>query len=184
MVDYLTRNWWVLLLRGAAALVFGYLAFTSPGTTLAALVLVYGAYALVDGVLSLVAGVRIASAGGNGWMQILAGLVGLAAGAVTFVWPGPTALALVYIIAAWATLTGALQINAAIELRRAISSEWLLGLSGVLSILFGLLTFGYPGNGALAIVYLVGVYAVANGLTLVAAALSLLGVRNRAPATT
>src|SRR5262245_40282962 len=126
MVDYLTRNWWLLVLRGAVALVFGYLAFTSPGTTLAALVLVYGAYALVDGVLSLVAGVRIASAGGNGLMPILGGLVSLAAGAMTFVWPGLSAVALVYIIGAWAVLTGALQINAAIELRREIAGEWLI----------------------------------------------------------
>ena len=183
MVHYLTRNWWVLLLRGLAAIVFGVLAFTSPGATLEALVLVYGIYAVFDGVVSLVAGIGGAAGGGSRWMLILSGVVGVAAGGVAFAWPGLTATVLTYIIGFWAIVIGVLQTASAIELRGQTSGGWMVGLSGLISVLFGIVALVYPGTGALAIVYTVGIYALLNGAAMVAAGFMLLNARNRVPAT-
>jgi uncharacterized membrane protein HdeD (DUF308 family) len=177
----LSRNWWAIALRGVAAIVFGLLTFVVPGITLAALVVLFGAFAIVDGVLTLAAVARGEGGGSDQprWVLALEGLVGIAAGLVAFVWPGLTALALVYVIAAWAILTGVLAIVAAVRLRRHIDNEWWLGLSGALSVAFGVLLMAAPGAGALALVFWIGAYAVVFGALLVALAFRLRSVRSR-----
>jgi uncharacterized membrane protein HdeD (DUF308 family) len=163
MLEHLGRNWGWVVLRGIAAVLFGLLAFVWPGLTLAALIIVWGAYALADGVLALIAAYRVRDRGRPFWALLVVGLLGIAAGVVTFLWPGMTALVLLLCIAAWAVAMGIFQIIAAVRLRKAIQHEWLLGLSGVLSVLFGVLMFLQPGAGALAVVWVVAAYAVVFG---------------------
>ena len=164
LVNDLARHWWVIALRGLAAVLFGVLAFVWPGMTLAVLVLLFGAYALVDGILAIVVAVR----GGTDHRLFmgLEGVVGVLAGLVAFVFPGVTALALLYIIAFWAAVTGVLEVVAAVRLRRAITNEWGLIIGGILSVLFGIVLIVSPGAGALAVVFLIGAYAVLFGVTL------------------
>ncbi|HKF69568.1 MAG TPA: HdeD family acid-resistance protein [Vicinamibacterales bacterium] len=166
--DVLARHWWAIALRGLAAIIFGILAFAMPGVTLAVLVLLFGAYALVDGIFNIVAAVSGRSGSQSWWMVLLEGLVSVAAGLVTFFMPGLTALTLVYVISAWAIITGVLEIVAAIRLRKEITNEWWLALSGVLSIVFGALVAIAPGAGALALIFWIGAYAVVFGAMLVA----------------
>jgi uncharacterized membrane protein HdeD (DUF308 family) len=168
-----TDHWWAFGLRGLAAIVFGVLAFVWPGVTLAVLVLLWGAYALVDGVLALVGAFRTTH--DHRWGLLLEGLVGVAAGALTFVWPGLTALALVYIIAAWALVTGVLELVSAVRLRRLIDNEWRLALGALASIVFGIALLVAPGAGALALVWLIGAYAIVFGVLLIALAVRLHG---------
>ena len=169
----LARQWSWIALRGVAAIVFGALAYASPGATLATLVLFWGAYALVDGALALVGGFTMRYSGRPLWAMTVIGLIGIGAGAATFMWPGLTALTLIFIIGYWAILIGVLQIVAAIRLRKTIDNEWLLGLSGLLSIAFGLLLIIRPGEGALALVWFIGGYAIVFGVLLIALALRL-----------
>jgi len=155
------------VLRGVAGVAFAVLAVAWPGITLAALVIVYGAYALADGVLALVAAWQVRDAGRPfGWL-IVVGLLGIAAGVVTFLWPGITAMALLMLIAAWAFMMGIFQIAAAIRLRKEIEGEWMLLLSGVLSVAFGALMVVYPGAGALAMLSLIAGYALVFGVLLI-----------------
>lgn len=164
VVDQLARHWWVIGLRGLAAILFGVLAFVWPGMTLAVLVLLFGAYALVDGVLTLLAAFR----GGvqHRIVMLVEGVVSVLAGLAAFVWPGLTALVLLYIIAFWAIVTGVLEIVAAIRVRRAISNELGLVIGGVLSVVFGVVLLIAPGAGALAVIFLIGAYAVVFGIAL------------------
>lgn len=171
--DVLAHNWWAIALRGVAAIIFGILAFALPGVTLAVLVLLFGAYALVDGIFNVIAAVSGRSGAQSWWMLLLEGLVSVAAGLVAFFMPGLTALTLVYVIAAWAIITGVLEIIAAIRLRKVISNEWWLVLSGVVSIVFGGLIAAYPGAGALALIFWIGAYAVVFGVFLLALAFRL-----------
>src|SRR3989440_1019394 len=159
-IDSLARNWWALALRGVAAIIFGVLAFVLPSVTLALLTLLFGGYALVEGALNVLAAVRGRDDDEPWWALMLEGLVSVAAGIVTFVLPGLTELALLYVIAAWAIVTGALEIVAAIRLRRRITGEAWLVLNGILSIVFGVLTMLAPGAGALSLVWLIGAYAI------------------------
>jgi uncharacterized membrane protein HdeD (DUF308 family) len=170
----LAENWWLLLLRGVAAIAFGVLAFFWPGLTLLTLTFIWGLYAISDGILALWA--AIAGKGGEiaaRWWLALVGIAGILAGVLTFVWPGMTALILLMFIASWAIIIGALQIWGAIRLRKEIKGEWLLGLSGLLSIAFGLIVFAYPGAGALAVVWLIGWFAILAGCTYIALAFQL-----------
>jgi uncharacterized membrane protein HdeD (DUF308 family) len=167
MLEHLGRNWSWIVLRGVAAVLFGILAFALPGITLAALVIVWGAYALADGILSLIAAYRVRDQGKPFWSLVIVGLLGIAAGIVTFIWPGMTALLLLMFIAAWAVVMGIFQIVAAIRLRKEIQSEWLLGLSGVLSVLFGIIMFVQPGAGALAVIWVIAAYAIVFGVLLI-----------------
>jgi uncharacterized membrane protein HdeD (DUF308 family) len=168
----LAERWWVPVVRGIAAVVFGILALVAPTISLFALVIMWGAYAFVDGAFNLVHAARKPESTRSWWWLVVEGLISLGAGIFTFVYPGITTLALVTIIAVWAVLTGIAEIAAAIRLRREVSGEWLLAASGVLSIVLGLFLFLSPGAGALALVWVIGVYAIIFGLMLIA-----LGVR-------
>jgi uncharacterized membrane protein HdeD (DUF308 family) len=172
MVDALAKNWWLLLLRGIAAIIFGVLAFAWPDITLLTLILFYGAFALVDGVLAVVAAITGGAPAPRWWLAII-GLLGIAAGLLTFLKPGLTALVLLFFIAGWAIATGMFQIVGAIQLRKEIDNEWLLILGGVISVLFGIGMMLAPGAGALALVWVIGTYAVIIGGLLVALAFRL-----------
>src|SRR2546425_7462750 len=130
MAQVLIRNWWAFALRGTLGVLLGLAAFLFPGITLGALVLLFGAYAVVDGVFAVVAGVRAAEHREHWGALLLEGIAGIAAGVLAFVWPALTALVLLYLIAAWSIIRGALRIAAAIPLRRTIPGEWLLGVNG------------------------------------------------------
>jgi uncharacterized membrane protein HdeD (DUF308 family) len=164
----------LLIIRGLVGVAIGILAVAWPGITIAVLVGVFGLYAILDGITNLVLGLMRTRGQGRSGAQVLQGVVGVAAGVLTFLWPGVTALALVLFIGAWAIMTGAFEIIAAIRLRRYISGEWLLALSGVMSLVFGVLVFAFPGAGAVSIAWLLGVYAAAAGIVLI-----MLGMRLR-----
>ena len=169
----LARSWWLVLLRGIAGILFGVLAFAWPGLTLLTLVLLYGAYALVDGVIALVAAFTGRAAHVPTWWLVVVGLLGIAAGLVTFLWPGITALALIVFIGAWAVAHGIFEIVGAIELRHEIGNEWMLILAGALSVLFGLAVLIMPGAGALGLIWAIGTYSIVFGALLVGLSLRL-----------
>jgi uncharacterized membrane protein HdeD (DUF308 family) len=162
-----------LIIRGLVGVFIGIIAVVWPGITLAVLVGIFGMYALLDGVINLVLGFSSRTRG-RSWAHALQGVAGIVAGVLAFLWPAVTALVLVLFIGAWAIVTGVLEIIAAIRLRREIKGEWLLALSGIMSALFGVLVFAFPGAGAVGIAWLLGIYAAAAGIVLVA-----LGVRMR-----
>jgi uncharacterized membrane protein HdeD (DUF308 family) len=169
----LARYWWALALRGAAAIVFGIVALFWPPAAVAALVALFGAYALVDGVFNLIAAVRAGRSGQQWGALVFEGIVSLLVGVLTLFFPGVTALALVLFVAAWSLITGVAEVVAAIKLRRYIQGEWLLALSGVLSIAFGIFLFISPMIGAIAIAVWIGAYSVVFGALLVGLALRL-----------
>ena len=144
MLSSLTRNWWMAAMRGALAVIFGVIAFAWPGITFEALVLLFGAYAFVDGVLMFSFGLMAAGDHEQWWPLVLAGTLGIGLGVLTFAQPAAMGLALVYVVGFWAIVTGLLELVAAIHLREVISGEWLMGLSGVLSIIFGVLVAAQP----------------------------------------
>ena len=163
----LAKNWWLLLLRGIAAIVFGILAFAWPGITLLSLVILYGAYALVDGVLSVAAAIGGGGGAAPRWWLVVVGLLGIAAGLLTFFWPQITALVLLMFIGAWALIHGVFEIIGAIRLRKEIDNEWMLILSGALSVLFGAAMLIMPGAGALALIWVIGAYSIIFGILFV-----------------
>lgn len=163
----IAQNWWSLVIRGVAAILLGIITILAPEITFQALVLLFGAYALIDGVTGFVGAWRAARARDRWGALLLQGIAGIMAAAVTILWPGITALALVLLIAAWAIVTGVLQIIAAIRLRRYITGEWLLGLGGLLSVAFGVVVTIAPAAGALVIAIWVGAYALVFGALLV-----------------
>jgi len=182
MLHALARRWWVLLLRGIAAIVFGVLAFVWPGLTLVTLVLLYGAFALVDGVLSLIAAFSGSAKPVPTWWLVVVGFLGIAVGLVTFLWPGITAILLVLFIGAWALVHGIFEIIGAIQLRKEIDNEWMLILGGVLSVLFGAVVLIAPGAGALGLVWAIAAYSIVFGIVFVALALRLRSHRHAAAA--
>ena len=175
----ITLSWSALALRGVLAILFGLLVFVWPGLTLWVLILFFGANALVDGVLALVAAVRGGASGARWWGMLIEGILGVAAGIITFLWPGLTALVLLYVIAAWAIVIGIFEIIAAIRLRKEIEGEWLLGLRGALAILFGVVLFANPGAGALAVVWVIGAFSIVLGVLELALAFRLRGHHQR-----
>ena len=163
LLHAMAGNWWLVVLRGVAAIIFGILAFAWPGITLLTLVLFWGAFALVDGVLAIIAAVK----GGNPmprWWLAIVGLAGIAAGALTFLMPGLTALVLVTFIAVWAIVLGVMEIIGAIKLHKEIQGEWLLILNGAISVLFGIVLLWRPVTGAIALVWIIGAYAIILGV--------------------
>ena len=169
----LTGNWWIWVVRGILAILFGILAFIFPDSTLYVLTLLFGAYAVVEGIFNSIIALRAPKGASRWWILLLEGIVSVAAGFVAFLYPAITILVFVILIGVWAIITGAFEITAAIRLRKYIEGEWLLVLSGILSILFGTIFLFLPEIGALTIVIFVGVYALLFGILLVALGIKL-----------
>jgi len=167
MLNQLAKNWWVLTLRGVFAILFAMTAFFIPGITLTVLVIFFGAYTLVDGVFAVLASLSGRAEHERWWLLLLEGLTGIAVGVLTFLWPAITEAVLLILIAAWAVATGLVEIIAAIRLRKELESEWLLILSGVVSVVFGVILFTQPGQGALAVIWVIGTYALIFGILLI-----------------
>ena len=178
MATDLARNWWVLALRGVAGILFGIGAFVWPGATLAALILVFGAYVFVDGIFALIAGIGMRRQLSLWWLVVLEGVAGIILGVLTFRSPDTTALVLLTFIAAWSIVTGIFEIATAVRLRKMIANEWLLILSGVVSIIFGALLIAQPSAGAISIVWLLGAYALLFGILTLMLALRVCGMRD------
>jgi uncharacterized membrane protein HdeD (DUF308 family) len=171
-----TGHWWALAIRGAIAILFGLAALLRPDIALQALILLFGAYALVDGVFAVV-GVFGGTRGGTPrWLLLIEGIAGILAGLIAFVLPGLTAVVLLYLIAVWAIVTGIFEIASAIRLRQEITGEWALIIGGALSILFGvILAVIGPVAGLLSLIWLIGVYAVAFGILMLITAFQVRG---------
>ncbi len=166
LASMLSRAWCLVVLRALAAIAFGVLTWVLPGISLASLVLVFGAFSMADGILRIWAAFSSAGDSESRWVLVLAGLVGIGIGVVTMIAPDVTALALIFYIAAWAVATGALEIMAAVRLRKVIDGEWLLALAGLASVAFGITILVRPGPGALALLWLIGSYAIVFGILL------------------
>lgn len=173
MVIALVNNWWSPVIRGLVAILLGIIALAWPGITLGALVLLFGAYAFIDGIFSIVGAWRAVKSHERWGALVFEGVAGIIAAVVTIAWPAITALALVYVIAAWAIVTGIFEIAAAIRLRKYIKGEWLLILGGVASVVFGILLAASPLLGALVIAIWLGVYALVFGAMLIGLGLRL-----------
>ena len=163
----LAQTAWIPLVRGVAAILFGLVALFWPGIALPALVALFGIYAFIDGFFALVSSFRMAGRHDPWTALLLEGIVGIAAGIITFRTPGLAAVALVYSVGAWATVTGCLEIVTAIELRKSISGEWALGLSGLFSVLFGWLLFAQPLAGIATLVWIIGFYGILFGALMI-----------------
>jgi uncharacterized membrane protein HdeD (DUF308 family) len=167
MLRSLARHWWLLLLRGVAAVAFGLMAVIWPDLTLRVLITLFGAYTVVDGAIEIWSGIQNRNVHDRWWVDILIGVAGIVAGVLVIALPDLSALALMYFIAAWMVVTGVLEIVYAIRLREEIANEWLLGLAGILSVLLGVFFFAFPGDGAISLVWLIGFYAILFGVLLV-----------------
>jgi uncharacterized membrane protein HdeD (DUF308 family) len=168
LLEAAASTWWILALRGVFAILFGVCAFLWPGLTLGVLVLLWGAFVVIDGIVAVINGIQA-----RWWSIAIFGVLGIAVGAYALFRPGITALALLFIIAIWAIARGVLEIAAAISLRKELSNEWLLILSGLISIIFGVFVAAFPGLGALSVVWLIGIQAVAIGILLLGLSLRL-----------
>lgn len=164
----LSRNWWVVLLRGVLAVLFGILALASPPLmVIEVLVIIFGAYALVDGIFAIVGCVTHRKEHKRWWLTLVEGIAGIVVGIVTLMYPPLAALVLVLYFAAWSIVTGIFELIAAVELRKEIKGEWLLALSGILSVIFGLLVYISPLISMAIIVWLIGAYAILFGITMI-----------------
>lgn len=177
----LSSSWWWLVLRGLAAIAFGILAIAWPGVTLLFLIAFFAAYAIVTGGVAIIGALKNRDDRGW-WLVLVLGVISAAAGVVAIFYPGITALALIIVIGVNAVVSGVLDIAMAIRLRKEIEGEWLLGLAGVVSILFGLFVIAVPGAGALALVWLISVYAIATGILFIVLGFRLRSSRDRLPA--
>jgi len=167
LADILSRYWWMTLLRGLFWILFGIVLFARPGISVLSLTLALGVILFIDGIINLTNALSGRKEHDDWWVLLLVGLAGIGIGVLTFYNPQATALAVVFYVAIWAIATGLLEIVAAVRLRRQIEGEVWLGLAGIASVLFGLLLAARPGVGALTILWLIGVYAIAFGAVLV-----------------
>ncbi len=172
-VRMLQKSWWLVVLRGIFAIIFGILALVWPGVTLLVLIIFFGAYSLVDGVAGVIRAISARRSLPRWWLVLLSGLAGIAVGVITFAWPGITAFALLILIGVWAIVLGIFEIGAGIEGRKVVSDHWWLIVSGVLAVIFGILLLALPVAGALAIVWLIGVFAILEGIVFVFAGFKL-----------
>src|SRR5829696_1093138 len=177
MLATVSGRWGSLAVRGIAAVLFGLAALIWPGLTLAVLIILYGAYALIDGVFAVVAGLR-APSGAHKWLLLAEGALGILVGLIAIFLPGISALLLLYIIAFWAIFGGLLRIVGAVLLRREIENEWTMALGGAVWVLLGIVLFVLPGAGLLSLAWLIGIFALGAGITLIALALRVRGQRS------
>jgi uncharacterized membrane protein HdeD (DUF308 family) len=173
MKHMLVSNWDMILVRGILAILFGIVTLLMPGISLIVLVVLFGVYALLDGIIRSIVAIKDRKEYPDWWLMLLAGLVSIAAGVATFVWPGITTVSLFYVIVAWAIGTGIFEVFYAIRFRKEIEGEWLLVLGGILSVVFGILLIARPIAGALAVLWMIGVYAIAYGVLLIVQAFRL-----------
>jgi uncharacterized membrane protein HdeD (DUF308 family) len=172
MTALLAQNWGVVALRGVLTIIFGVIALLWPGITMASLVILFSAYMLVDGVLAIVSGIRMAHRHERWWLLTLEGIADIAAGVIAFLWPGITILAFVYLAAAWAIISGIFMIAAAFRLRRT-HGRWLMGIGGIVSIIWGVLVSIVPVISAIVMTWWIGAYAIVFGAALIGLALRL-----------
>ena len=178
MLPAVSGNWGALAVRGVAAVLFGLAALFWPGLTLAVLIILYGAYAVVDGVFAIVAGLR-AGSDTHKWLLLAEGALGILTGLIAVFWPGITAVVLLYIISFWAIFGGLLRIVGAVLLRREIDNEWTMALSGALWVLLGIVLAVLPGAGLVSLSWLIGIFALGAGMTLIAMAFRVRGQNAR-----
>jgi uncharacterized membrane protein HdeD (DUF308 family) len=169
MAAIMIGNWWALALRGAFAILFGIIAILWPGITATALIFLFGAYALIDGVFALVAGLRAAGRHGRSAPLLIEGVLNILIALIVFIWPGPALVALIYMIAFWAIITGVVLIAGGMALIR-VAGEWLLVLSGIISVLLGIILLIEPAAGVVALSWWFGIYALIFGIVLLSAA--------------
>ena len=181
-ITSISEHWWILLLRGIIAVLFGLAIFAMPRLTLVLFILLFGAFALADGILLVVNSLMNKQTSGNWWLRLLQGIVAIIAGIAVFVWPGISALILLYVIAFNAIFGGTFQAISAFLFRRAIHGEVLLIAGGIISIIFGALLILYPLSGALALVKVIGIFETFYGILLMVMAFDLLGMGRSAPA--
>jgi len=179
ILDTLTRNWWVLLLRGLGAIAFAIVTWVWPGLTIAVFILLFGAFTFADGALALWGAITGPKGDRDRWVLLLWGLVGLGTGVLALLAPGLVAASFIFLIAGWAILTGILEIVAAIRLREQIKGEWVLIVAGLVSVAFGVVIALRPGAGAVAISWLVAGYAFFFGLLLVVLSFKVRSARKR-----
>ena len=177
MISEMSRNWWLFLVRGLVAILFGALAIIWPTPAWFALVMVFGAFALLDGILTIMAGIDFNRYFDGGWVFLLEGVAGIVIGVLTFIWPITAAHVLFYFIAAWAILTGIFEIAIATQIRHLVPGEWSMILAGILSVGLGILLFIFPGPGLIGIVWLIGIYAVVFGVMQIIFAARLNGLK-------
>lgn len=173
LLRVMSDNWWVLLIRGIAAILFGLMALILPGLTVVALLIAFGAYAIVDGVMGCILAFRRKSEDDRWWVWLIEGLLSIVIGLMALFWPVAASLALVIWMAAWALVAGIMRVIAAIRLRKEIKGEWALGLSGVLMMIWGLLMAMVPAAGILSIAWLLGVFSLAGGILMIVLSLRL-----------
>ena len=173
-VRTMSEHWWVVLLRGVLAILFGVLAFAWPGLTAVILVTIWGVYALFDGIVGIIAGIK-----GKWTSLVVLGLLGIAAGIVALLWPGLTAISLLWVLAIWIIVAGSMQIGAAIRLRKEVRGEWMWILSGILMVLLGVVFFVRPGAGILSVTWLLATLAIVWGILLVMLSFRLKGLKGR-----
>jgi uncharacterized membrane protein HdeD (DUF308 family) len=175
----LARWWWTFILRGVLAILFGIIAFIAPPATIAALVLLFGAWALVDGVFDIVGALQHRTMDRSWWLKILGGAVSIIAGLLALIFPEIAAGALLLLISAWSIVSGVVEIALAIRLREQITGELWLAIAGALSIVFGVLLFLFPTAGALTIVWIIGAFAIAFGVSMLILGWRLRGIHQR-----
>lgn len=172
------RYWWAIVVRGVIAILFGLAVFAFTGVSLLGLIILFGIFSFVSGFFALMS-LKNRHRDEPTWMVLLEGITGIAVGIIAFIWPGLTGVVLLYLIAAWAIVSGVFEVMTAIRLRRQIKNEWLLILAGIASVIFGVLLIAWPAAGAFALLWVIGTYSIFFGVLLVALGLRLRNLKRR-----
>jgi uncharacterized membrane protein HdeD (DUF308 family) len=177
MFNLMTQNWWAIALRGLVAVLFGIAAFMWPGITLSVLAPLFGAYALINGVFAVIEAFSRDVSRERWWALLFEGVVSIVVGAMILIWPGLTAMRMLFLIAFWAIMTGVFEIITAIRLRHEIRGEWMMALIAILSMAFGLLLLAFPAPGAFSVILMIRAFVFAIGALMIALAFKLRSLR-------